>query len=459
MRDTVLLAILCLALLCRLYLASTVAYIHDEDRTAIPLSQTISFAPGHLNLPLRGENHGALPAYLVKASGSVFGASQAGYRALHVLFGLGLVALMAHVAGVWFGPVAARWTAAILAFNEYFLTISSRATAHVPHLFLLGTALYAFSRFLATQRAAFLYGAGAAVGLAFYCKEHSALLLPVFFLALLHPTYRPWLRRVAPYGACALFLLLIAPDVLWNARTNPNTARVAYSDAPVGQSTYGNHLKRVGGLGFSPYPSMFYGYSVVQAAHLAVTGREVQNDTPEYQPMNATLGALMFAAVALSTIRWRTASRLEGYLLIAFWFVFAFFTLIKKGESVGRLDAASWIWVESTLMPATLLTAARLSEARGTARLLSWTVATAALVFAAAAPLRGLSRELMDAAIETRSFGSHTMQVLALTTVDAVRSRPLLAVIVTLAVGVALGLALGFAAGWAATARSRRRDR
>ena len=41
---------------------------------------------------------------------------------------------------------------------------AARATAHVPHLFFITVALYAFSRFLAVERAGFLYGAAVALG-------------------------------------------------------------------------------------------------------------------------------------------------------------------------------------------------------------------------------------------------------------------------------------------------------
>src|SRR5262245_8742729 len=178
--DVVFVLILLLAAGLRLHLATTEPYIHDEDNTSIPLSKTISFAPGKVYLPIRAENHGALPAYVVKASSTLFGTSPLAYRAIHVLAGLVTIVMIFLVTRQWYGPVAARWAAALLAFNEYYLAISSRATAHVPHLFFVVAAAFAFSRFLRAGRPVFLYAAAVSIGLAFYCKEHSALLLPVF---------------------------------------------------------------------------------------------------------------------------------------------------------------------------------------------------------------------------------------------------------------------------------------
>ena len=102
--DPVLLAIVFVALGLRLQLAATEAYIHDEDRTAIPLSKTISVTPGQINLPLRGENHGALPAYVVRTSSAIFGETRLGYRTLHVILGLATILLLARMARQWHGP-------------------------------------------------------------------------------------------------------------------------------------------------------------------------------------------------------------------------------------------------------------------------------------------------------------------------------------------------------------------
>jgi dolichyl-phosphate-mannose--protein O-mannosyl transferase len=103
--DPVLILILLVALVVRVRLGATREYIHDEINTAIPLSKTISFEPGHLNLPLRGENHPALPAYVVKASSTVFGTSRLGYRAMHILLGLLTIAVVYAMTRQWYGAV------------------------------------------------------------------------------------------------------------------------------------------------------------------------------------------------------------------------------------------------------------------------------------------------------------------------------------------------------------------
>ena len=382
--DFILLLIVAAALLLRLQLASTVAYIHDEENTAIPLSQTISLAPGNVHLPLRGENHPALPAYFVRASGELFGTTPLGYRSLPVFSSIVTILLIFRMASRWYGPGAGRWAAALLAFNEFYLAISARATAHVPHLLLITSALYAFSRFLATQRAAYLYAAGAFAGGAFYCKEHSALLLPVFLLALMQPAYRHWLRRPHVYIAAAVYALVIAPDVTWNLTRGAEMVHITYGrNENVAQATYRSHLQRIGGLGFSPYPAMFYARDAVKSLHARITRRELRDETPEYHSMNSALGVLLLVAVILTTARISSrAEPLTIFLLLAFWMVLGFFTLIRPGSPPGRLDSVSWIWVEGTMLAAVTLAGARLSEARGILRVVVWTAAASALGYA-----------------------------------------------------------------------------
>jgi 4-amino-4-deoxy-L-arabinose transferase-like glycosyltransferase len=380
--DAVFLALLLAALLIRLDLAVTRPYIHDEDNNAIPLARSISFAPGQLNLPIRGENHLALPAYVVKASSTLFGTTPLGYRLLHLLAGLATIALIYALTNQWYGSVAARWAAALLAFNEYYLGVSARATAHAPQLLLIAAAFYAFSRFLAVQRAAYLYAAGAFVGLAFYCKEHSALLLPVFLAALLQAKYRHWLRGPHAYLACAVFVLVISPDLFWNAKTDSATVLVTYGDRPALQATYGSHLRRLGGLGLSPYPAMFYAHAVVRALHLRLTGQPLYDETPEYAAMNAAVGALLLAAVLVTTVRRRGRSPIGVFLLIAFWGLFGFFTLIKKGDPPGRLAPVSWMWVEMTLVPAVVLAGGALAGVTGKWRIAVWACGAGALLYA-----------------------------------------------------------------------------
>jgi len=379
-RDAWFLSILLVAAVVRVWLAATQPYVHDEINTAIPLSQTISFTPGSMNLPLRGENHPALPAYVVKASGEFFGHTQSGYRMLSVLLGLGTIVLIYSLAAGSIDPVAARWAAALLAFNEYYLGVSARATAHVPHLLLVTIALYSYGRFVRTQRPAFIYGAAAAVGLAFYAKEHAALLMVVFFVALLVTSQRRWLRSPHPYLASLLFIVCISPDLYWNVTTRSEVT-ANYAGERVRVAKYSDHLRRFGGIALSPYPAMFYAHPVASEAARLVTGSTPIEYTREYRPLGPALGLVLVGAVVFTAVARRARDDLQRFLLIQFAFVFLFFSLIQPGDPPGRLDAASWIWVETTSLSAVVLAGARLSELSGRRRLVSWGLVIALLAW------------------------------------------------------------------------------
>ena len=373
--DPIFILIIVTALAPRIYLAATELYIYDEDSSSIPRSQMISFALDNLQLPLRGQNHPALPAYFVKISSLLFGTTPLGYRLFHVLVSLATIALVFFLTRHWYGAVAARWAAALLAFNEYYLTVSARATAHVPYLLFVGGAVYAFGRFLSTQRPGYLYAAGASLGLAFYSKEHSALLVPVFAVTMLLPDHRHWFRRWHLYVAAALYVIIISADLVWNVRASQD----------IGQATYSDHLQRIGGIGFSPYPLMFFGREAVQWLHTAILGNQLDDHTREYLSMNPALGLILLGAVALTmAMATRAVPVSSRFLLLLFWGVFGFFSLIRPGDPQKNLDPVSWIWVDATLFPTVILAGAALAHVRGAWRTATWTLACGALLYASA---------------------------------------------------------------------------
>lgn len=377
--DPVFLLLLVAALAVRLFLASTVDLVHDEVNTSIPLSRLISFDPEHPYLPIRAVNHGALPAYVVKASSAVAGTTLLGYRAGHVVLGLCVLGLVYALARQAFGVATARWAALFVGFNGYFLDVSSRATAHTPFLFFVAVALHAFTRFLRDERPVHLYATAAATGLAFYCKEHAVLLGVAIGVMLCQPRYRTWLSRPAPYVAAGIFVLFIAPDLVWNATATPEAARVTYGERDAPQATYSRHLERIGGIGLSVYPLAFYGRSAVAAGYTAVTGKEFDDNTREYRSIHPALGALLLLTTAVTLYGFRTTDVVTQFLALYFVVVFGLFTLIRPGNPEG-LDAVSWIWVEASLLPATVLAGVQIGRLRGYRK-----VTVAALAVAAVA--------------------------------------------------------------------------
>ena len=378
--DGLFLLLLLGALAARMQLAQTLPLVHDEENTTIPLSRLISFEEGKRNLPIRAINHGALPAYFAKLSSTLFGERTIGYRAVHIALSLLTIVLVFLLARRVYGSQAALAAAIVLAFNEYFLGISARVTAHAPYLLFATLALVTFSWFLLSRRTVWLYAAALALGLGFYCKEHVVLLLPVFFTTLLLARHRRWLRTPHPYLAAVLFAGVIAADVVWNAEASPAVNRVTYGNRDAPQATYASHLKRIGGVGLSLYPLAFYGHDTTMAAYRAVTGEEMEDNTSEYRSMNLAFGLVLVASVLFTTVRPAAHDPLQPFLLIAFWTVFAFFTLIRRGDSPG-LDPVSWIWVDVTMIPAAIMAGALLTRMTGPVRAGVWLVIVTAAVY------------------------------------------------------------------------------
>ena len=368
--------------LLRLHLAMTTPYYHDEKEIHIRVAKSISFSTDNLNLPLRGLNHPALVGYVIKASSALFGSSRLGYRVMHLLAGLFTILLVFRITNQWYGPPAARWAAALLAFNEYHIGVSGIATSHAPHLLSVVLAVYAFQRFLGTRRVAYLYGAGVAAGMAFYVKEHSVLLLGAFLLTLFRAEHRTWLRSWHPYLACGLFLVLIAPDVAWNLDGSRDAARatVAFVDGP--QATYADHLARVGSIGFSPYPLAFFGRDTFVWLYELTTGSQFRDAIAEYRSMNSLLGVLLLGGVVAMAWRPPVAGGIRGFLLMLFWVVLGFFLCVRPGEQ-SRLDSVSWSWVDMSLLPSAILAGVWLSAANTNRRIAVRIAVCAAMLYAA----------------------------------------------------------------------------
>jgi 4-amino-4-deoxy-L-arabinose transferase-like glycosyltransferase len=372
-RNWAVVLVLVAAALVRLNAARERPYVYDEDRLAIPIARSISFSPDNLNLPLRGPHHPALPYYFVKISGAVFGETKLGYRMVHLLSGIFTIFLISVLARQWFGAGAATWAAALLAFNEYHIGVSAYATAKSPHLLFLVLAIYAFSRFLATERPGYLHATGGALALAFYCKEHSALLMPVFLMVLLFSRHRHWFRSPHPYLAAVLFFAIISPDILWNVMR------------PVAdRASYGDNLSRIGGIGFSPYPFLFFAHHTIRWVYLQVTGTVLNDEVAENPSMNAVLGLLLLALVCYRTARRQRGDVFSGFLLTLFWFVLVFFVSIRPGEPTFTLDPVAWYWVDVILFPAVILSGSVLATIRGRWRLPLYALACAGMVGAVA---------------------------------------------------------------------------
>lgn len=124
-------------------------------------------------------------------------------RVLAVAFGIGTVA-MGYAAGARiYGRRAGFVAALLLAVMPYFVVVNRQALLDGPMTFFSVIALWLLARFAATGRRTELYGAGAALGLAFLSKETAVLLLPAAYAFLaVTPSVRVRLKDVAYFFGC-----------------------------------------------------------------------------------------------------------------------------------------------------------------------------------------------------------------------------------------------------------------
>jgi dolichol-phosphate mannosyltransferase len=133
-------------------------------------------------------------------------------RLLAVAFGLGTVAAGYALGKQVYGRRAGLITALLLAVMPYFVVVNRQALLDGPMAFFSVLALYLIAKFAADGRRWALYGAGAALGLAFISKETAAVLVPADYAFLaLTPSVRVRLRELATFFGCFLAVALPYP--------------------------------------------------------------------------------------------------------------------------------------------------------------------------------------------------------------------------------------------------------
>jgi len=360
-------AVIVLAVLLRLYLILSTAYIWDEDHEHILNAQSISLNPSSLNLPIRCQLHAALDLYFIAAGSALLGENPLGFRFFSLIAGILTILAAYRLVYKSYGGAAAGWAAALFAFNEYFIGVSAFAIETPYYLCFAMLALAAFDSFLKESRAARLYAAGAFSGLAFLTHEIAVFLLLAFALVLLTQPSKRWFLRKEPYIALLVFITVILPDLVWNLFQPRSDLSAGYLD----------HLSRIRPA-ISIQPLIFYGHDALRSLHAAI-GRPFFDAVGEYPAMNALWGALLLTSVALMTIR-RNKDDTDRLLLLLFWPLVIFFTFIRSASP--RFDSQVWFWTDLAGLAAVPLAARVLAELKGWLRPAAYAVSGNAMLLA-----------------------------------------------------------------------------
>lgn len=163
-------------------------------------------------------DQGPMIAWWIRAGCALFGETQLGVR-------IGIVAAAAITQGFFyllFRDVAgaATGTRALLLISITPIALIGGFVATYDPLMILfwSAAMYFGWRAIHGTGLAAWNAAGISIGLGLLSKHTTILFMPCLLIALLHAENRHWLRRLQPYAAAALALLVFAPNLIWQSR-------------------------------------------------------------------------------------------------------------------------------------------------------------------------------------------------------------------------------------------------
>lgn len=348
--------VLLIAFLARLLFSGNTVYMWDEERDWLPLARQISFNLNDLNLPIRGDHHNALSGYLIKFSGLMFGESHIGFRFFDIVAGVLTVAVVYRIALAMVGATAGFWAALLLALNEYHISVSSLAIQKSFYLLAAALSILFFYHYLTLQKRVYLYLMATFLGIGFLIYAITVLLIPVFAITLFIAGHRDILKRRETYISSLIFIAIVSPDIFWNFFYSRGAAEVSYS----------THLSRVGKLGLSEQPLVFFINGILEKLYEYAGSRLIPTSSPEYLQTNSIVGAVMLLVVLFFTIRFLREEKGIKLLVLLFWFVFVFFTLNNSAiADRPEMDRSVWYWIDVTLLPACILTGVLLSKLKG----------------------------------------------------------------------------------------------
>lgn len=164
-------------------------------------------------------DHPPMVAWVILAGTAVLGDTELGVRILGNLLMCAASVLLYLYGRMWYGRQAGLIGAAALLVLPVYFGAGLIATMDAPLMFFWTACLLGVSLALRTDRPAWWYLAGAAMGAAMLSKYTGVFLGVGALLAVMAtPGYRRHLRTAHPYLAALLALVLFAPVIAWNAQ-------------------------------------------------------------------------------------------------------------------------------------------------------------------------------------------------------------------------------------------------
>lgn len=334
--STFCLLLLILALALQLWGAWRGQLIYDES-AHLALAETIDFHPDRFHLVFRTLDHPLLSIYVLKLSSLLFGSSDFGLRMLHVLLGTATVLVIYWIAREAFSERAGLWAAAVLSVDQFHASWSRSFMPEIVMLFFSALALRTFLHLLEVQRRRDWVLLGVWLGLAYLGKETGVLMIPILWgLLIITPRCRWILFSRWWYASHLVFMLVIAPDLAWNV--------VHFSES---------YLLRDASMLSEGFQLQMKSFSLF-LGELFRSWIDPDVLDADYEQANLYVchwpaGVVYLCCVLASLRQWAEPG--VRLLLVTFFFVFLFFTVLPGGRRYEPFWSASL-----SLLPAVILT-------------------------------------------------------------------------------------------------------
>lgn len=311
--------------------------IPDEIKNVL-IAQDISFHPESLNLPIENKfvTQPLLNVCLTKLGLDLLGQNVFAARFFHILCGC-VTLLLVYRLGREVSQSVGITAMFLMAVNPYHIHASVRLV-NESLLFCVSTACILMF-YLALKQAKYSYfiGLGILMGINFYTKSMSLLLLVVFGVYLLaHSKYRPVLKAKFLWIGVSIFALMLIPWGIWVMKYGTS------------QRVFDPEMYTL--AGFRLYPTSVNFYLVEFLSVLQKMDYRLRISW-EYATMGMINGIVLLTLV-IAALRY-ARDELVRYLLV----VFGVFMLILSFFNKPGLPAGEFWWASLTLIPAVCLAA------------------------------------------------------------------------------------------------------
>ena len=369
----VMIVLLITGFIIRLYAATTVPQVSDEE-VFYYFARQISFDINHLHLPIGGIpgidiTSPPLPLYVAKLGLSLFGDCIWGGRFFFVLIGIFSLFFSYKLVEEVSGRKMALIVLYLLVFSQYHIGISRRIGPEILNFFFSVLSVYCFFKGLKTGLNKWVYLTGIFLGIGYLGKELVILLLPIFLIFLWREQkYRFWLKCKAIYISLALMLFCMSSQIIWSFQNN--------------FANYTSEEDNIFNMGVSLRSIHLYlGEAFAWLADTSQLSEEIR-DFPDFEheriiviqewkrlfmfdgdnnlPVEHwVLGAIIFMAVLYYFLERRNKDELTRFSMLMFGFIFIVTTIMGYHPDDFVVDH---LWATATLYPGVILSSHMLIE-------------------------------------------------------------------------------------------------